>query len=266
MAAIRTSAWKRWVLGAAVSVAFLSSALSQKLPLYLEWDNYTAANGMPGDKVLCVAVDGDRVWAGTENGLVLLEGGRIKRVFKPEDGLASRVVTGLAPDTKTGDLWIATLGGLSRYSGGEFQNFTSLRSGLANDVVFSVAVQGVHVWAATAAGLSRLDTQTGEWSIFNEKNTPMLEPWPSGIALGAGKVYFGVWGGGLLEYQVTSGRWKSYMDGGGAKGVDRGTQLPASVTGIAFNREANTFWVSTHFGLSSYDGRKRLDYRSGRAG
>ena len=59
-------------------------------------------------------VDGDRIWAGTENGLGLYENGKWK-VFRPADGLAHRAVLSLAVDKRTGDLWVATMGGLSRY-------------------------------------------------------------------------------------------------------------------------------------------------------
>ena len=37
------------------------------------WENFTTANGLPDNHVFCVAVDGNRIWAGTENGLALYE-------------------------------------------------------------------------------------------------------------------------------------------------------------------------------------------------
>ena len=46
---------------------------------------------------------------------------------------------------------------------------TSLTTGLANDIVYGVAIQDEFVWAATTAGISRFNTRTGEWSIFSEK-------------------------------------------------------------------------------------------------
>ena len=79
----------------------------------------------------------------------------------------------VAPDKRTGDVWIATMGGLSRYSAGRFDNFTQLNSGLPNDVVYGVAVEGESVWVATAAGGGRMNPRTGEWSYFNERTTPM---------------------------------------------------------------------------------------------
>src|SRR5271157_4085124 len=154
---MKTKQWKRWLFGAGMALALLSPAAAQNPPLYTKWENYTTANGMPDEKVLAVTVDGDRVWAGTESGLVLIEKGQIKKVFKPEDGLVNRVVTGIAVDKKSGDVWIATFGGLSQYSGGQFKNYTNLTSGLANDIVYAVAVQDEFVWVATTAGISRLN-------------------------------------------------------------------------------------------------------------
>ncbi len=131
-------------------------------------------------------MDGDRVWAGTDNGLALYENGKWK-VFTTADGLAHRAVLSLALDKQTHDLWIATMGGLSRYSAGRFDTFTQLNSGLANDVVYGVAVQGDFVWVATAAGGSRLNTRTGEWSLYNERNTPMYEIWTYAVSAAPAK-------------------------------------------------------------------------------
>src|SRR5208283_2371630 len=190
---------RRWLVGVAGWMALLAPACAQELPLFTKWENYTTANGMPDQKVLSVAVDGDRVWAGTENGLVLIENGRIQRVYKPEDGLVNRVVTGIAVDKTSGDVWISTFGGLSRLSGGQFHNYTNLTSGLANDIVYGVAIQDEYVWVATTAGTNRFNTHTGEWAIFSEKNAPLNEPWSYGIAVAEKKVYVAVWGGGILE-------------------------------------------------------------------
>src|SRR5271167_2482384 len=112
----------RLVIEAFLVLGCASIAAAQHPPLYTKWENFTTANGLPDDKVLGVTVDGDRAWAGTENGLVLVEKGKVARVFQVKDGLAHRVVTGVAIDQHTGDVWIGTFGGLSRYSGGEFKN------------------------------------------------------------------------------------------------------------------------------------------------
>src|SRR5438270_12957381 len=83
------------------------------------WENFTTANGLPDDHVFNVCVEGNRVWAATENGLGLYENGKWK-VYRPADGLAHRAVLFVAADPRTGDIWAATMGGLSRFSAGRF--------------------------------------------------------------------------------------------------------------------------------------------------
>jgi len=258
---------RQLALGAltAVTLSLCTPTRAQESPIYTRWENFTTANGMPDDKVFQAAVDGDRVWAGTENGLVLIEKGKIQKVYKPEDGLANRVVTGVALDPASGDVWLATFGGLSRLSGGEFKNYRNLTSGLANDIVYAVAVQGEFVWAATTAGISRLNTRTGEWSIFSEKNAPLHEPWSYGIAVAEKKIYFAVWGGGLLEYDIAGGWWKPYTDPDGEMEMvlfqNQGL-LHDIVSNVAYNPQTNMVWASTYFGLSGYDGHNWHNYLS----
>ena len=227
---------------------------AQDLPRF-HWENFTTHEGLPNDRVYSICVDGDRVWAGTDNGLALYDHGKWK-VFTPADGLAHRAVLSLALDKRTHDLWIATMGGLNRYSAGRFDTFTQLSSGLANDVVYGVAVQGDFVWAATAAGASRLNTRTGEWAIFNERNTPMYEIWTYGVSAAEDKVYYAVWGGGVLEYDVKSGRWKDYNDPDGETEIvlfkDQGL-IHEITTSVSY--AGGILWAATYAGASRYDGR-----------
>jgi ligand-binding sensor domain-containing protein len=244
-------------LVAVASVLLLAAsaiAATPDMPRF-EWQNFTSGQGLPDDHVFCVLVDGHRVWAGTENGLGLYENGTWK-VFRPSDGLAHRAILSLALDKKTGDLWAGTMGGLSRISAGRIDTFTQLNSGLANDIVYGVGVQGDFLWAATAAGASRLNTRTGQWSIFNERNTPMYEIWTYAVSPGTDKVYYAVWGGGLLEYDVATERWKDYNDPDGETEMvllkDQGLihEITTSVSYID-----KIVWVATYFGASRYDGR-----------
>ena len=219
------------------------------------WENFTTANGLPDDHVFCVLVDGNRIWAGTNDGLGLYENGEWK-VFRPADGLAHQAVLSLALDRNTGDVWAGTMGGLSRISAGRIDTYTQLNSGLSNDIVYGVGVQGDFVWQATAAGASRLNTRTGEWALFNERNTPMFEIWTYSVSPGEDKVYYAVWGGGLLEYDVKTERWKDYNDPDGETQLvlfkDQGLihEITSSVSYVD-----HIVWVATYFGASRYDGR-----------
>ena len=241
---------------AAVIAVSLATALAtaQDMPLF-RWENFTTADGLPDNHVFCVLVAGDRIWAGTENGLGRYENGA-GRVLRPADGLAHQAVLSLALDKRTGDLWVGTMGGLSRVSADRIDNFTQLNSGLSNDIVYGVGVQGDFVWTATAAGASRLNTRTGEWALFNERNTPMYEIWTYGVSPAEDKVYYAVWGGGVLEYDVKTERWKDYNDPDGETELvlmkDQGL-IHEVTTSVSYVDKI--LWVATYFGASRYDGR-----------
>jgi ligand-binding sensor domain-containing protein len=222
---------------------------------YFRFENFTTANGLPDNHVFSVLVDGDRVWAGTENGLAVYEGGAWK-TFTTADGLAHRAVLSLALDKRTGDVWAGTMAGLSRISGGRIDTYTQLNSGLSNDVVYGVSVEGENVWVATAAGACRLDLRTAQWSLYNERNTPMNEIWVYGVNATPTKVYFAVWGSGLLEYDQKTGRWDKYDDPDGETEMvlfkDQGL-IHEIVTSVSY--VDNIVWAATYFGDSRYDGR-----------
>ena len=251
------------LMGAGSLFLAAASLMAQTPQLYTKWINYTSANGFPEGEVYSVAVNGNQIWAGTANGLVLIDNGKVKKVFTPADGLAGQAVISVAIDPLTGDVWAGTFGGLSRYSAGEFKNYTNLTSGLANDLVYSVAVQGHYVWAATTAGISRLNTNTGSWTIFSQQNSPFSEPWAYAIAMGPKKAYMGLWGGGVLVYDLAGHYWRPYMDPDDSMEIvlyrNQGL-IHNMVSSIAYDRQTNMFWAGTYFGLSGYDGRNWHNY------
>jgi ligand-binding sensor domain-containing protein len=224
------------------------------MPRY-RFENFTTANGLPDDHVFCVLVDGNRIWAGTNNGLAVYED-RQWKTYTTADGLAHRAVLSLALDKRTGDVWAGTMGGLSRISAGRIDTYTQLNSGLSNDVVYGVSVEGENVWVATAAGASRLNTRTREWSLYNERNTPMAEIWTYAVSAAPDKVYYAVWGSGLLEYNQKTGIWDKYDDPDGENEMvllkDQGLihEITTSVSYVD-----GVVWVATYFGDSHYDGR-----------
>jgi len=257
---------RRAVLAAVALVASPPAAGQEPLKLpyvYTKWKHFTVANGLPNDHIFAVKADGPRVWVGTEDGLAMIDKrtGRV-RTWKEKDGLPWRVVTGIEVNPKTGEVWLALFGGgLARFSGGRFDHWHQLNSGLVNDVVYGVAVENDNVWAATTAGASRLNTITGEWTVFTEKNAPMEEIWNYGVHYADGKVHLAVWGSGVLEYDVAAGRWKDYLDPDGEMEIDlyRDDGIVHVIT-TAVGYVENTMWVSTYFGASRYDGRHWRGY------
>jgi len=243
---------------------FSATAAMAKLPyVYTDWEHFTVKDGLPNDHIFAVKVDGSNVWVGTENGLARIDQrtGKIQS-WQEKDGLPWRVVSCLDVNPKTGELWIGLFGGgLARFSGGRFDHWHQLNSGLVNDVVYGVAVEHDNVWAATTAGASRYNTVTGEWSIYTEKNAPMEEIWNYGVSYNDGKVYLGIWGSGVLEFDVATERWKDYIDPDGEMEIDLYRDdgvVHVITTGVSYVDDI--LWVSSYFGMCRYDGRHWRGY------
>jgi len=244
--------------------------------VYTMWKHFTVKERLPSDHIMAVKADGPRVWVGTEEGLACIDkrSGKVRTWHcKDEDkdgrsddpyGLPWKVVTAIDVDKKTGDVWLGLFGGgLARFSGGRFDHFHQLNSGLVNDVVYGVAIENDHVWAATTAGASRYNTITGEWSIYTEKNAPMEEIWNYNVQYdGKGKVFFGIWGSGILEFNCKKDAekkgdpWKLYTDPDGEMEIDlyRDDGIVHVIMTGASPAE-DILWGSSYFGCCRYDGR-----------
>jgi ligand-binding sensor domain-containing protein len=253
------------LLAGAVPLAGAEEATALKLPyVYTHWKQFTVADGLPNDHVFAVRAHGNDVWVGTEDGLALIDkkAGKVVKSWKEADGLPFRAVTAIDVDPVTGDVWLGLFGGgLARLSGGYFDHWNQMNSGLVNDVVYGVAVEHENVWAATTAGASRLNTKTGEWTIFNEKNTEMEEIWNYNVNYADGKVHLAVWGSGVLEYDLKTEKWKVYLDPDGEMEIDLYRDDGINhviVTGASY--VDGVLWVSTYFGGSRYDGRHWRGY------
>ncbi len=240
------------------------TATDSGLPyVYTEWEHFTTEQGLPNDHVFAVKVDGPYVWIGTEDGLARYDkrSGEMKS-WREKDGLPWKVVAAIDVAPKTGDVWLGLFGGgLARFSAGRFDHFHQLNSGVVNDVVYGVAIQGDYIWAATTAGASRYNTVSGQWNIYNEKNAPMEEIWNYGVSVGDDKVYLSVWGSGILEFDIATERWKDYLDPDGEMEIDlyRDDGIVHVIT-TSNSYAEGILWISTYFGMSRYDGRHWRGY------
>ena len=233
---------------------------AKAMPVYGHWHNFTTKDGLPSDKAYAIKIDGDRVWAGTHDGLALYENGEW-RTYTTEDGLAHNGVVSVDVSEITGDVWVGTLGGLSRLSEGKFETFNQFNSGLPNDLVYNVCCYGKDVWVATGGGAGRYETQTKQWEIFTELNAPMHEPWTYAISGGDGKVWIAAWGGGVIEYNPQTKKFRDHTDPDGFMEIDLQPNdgLVHDIT-TAASYANGIVWVSTYFGMSRYDGKNWNGY------
>ena len=225
------------------------------LPLVTRFENFGEKDGIPSHKIHFVLKTRDgKVWLGTNNGLCVRQPDGKFRRFGPEDGLSHQVVLGMAEDPATGDLWVATMQGLNRFSGGKFTNFTQTNSGLPNNVVFAVTVIDGAVWAATPAGAGIYRIKTKTWTMYDQTNADFEEPWIYAVAPAEKVIYIGVWAGGIVEFDPKTGLFRAFRD------PDSDTQLQVACNSgpisditswVAY--DAGIVWQSTYFGLARYD-------------
>ena len=235
--------------------------------VYTKWEQLTTKDGLPNDHIFAIKADPTRdcVWIGTENGLARFDKKTRKITsWQEKDGLPWRVVTAIDVDQKTGDVWLGLFGGgLARFSAGRFDHFHQMNSGLVNDVVYAITTEGDHIWSATTAGASRYNVKTDKWDIFTEQNAPMEEIWNYNISANEkeGKVHLAVWGSGVLEFDIKTENWKTYLDPDGEMEIDLyrdDGNVHVIVTGA--NYIEKTLWVSSYFGCARYDGRHWRGY------
>lgn len=233
---------------------------NSQMPLYGNWQNFTSQNGLPSDKTYAVRIIGDSVLVGTHEGMAVYNKGKW-HIYTTKDGLAHNGVVAIDYSKTSGDIWIGTLSGLSRWSGGKFENFNQFNSGLPNDLVYSVYCDDNDVWVATGGGAGLYHTFTKEWEIFTEQNAPMHEPWTYGISVGNGKAFIAAWGGGVIEYDLKTKHFRDYTDPDGFMEIDL---LPDDgpvhdiTTGTSYSN--GLLWISSYFGLSRYDGKNWKGY------
>ncbi|NMC39030.1 MAG: hypothetical protein GYA41_11970, partial [Bacteroidales bacterium] len=231
-----------------------------EMPVYGNWKNFTTKDGLPSDKAYAVRIDGDRVLVGTHDGLAVYQNGKWK-TYTTQDGLPHNGIVSIDVDQLTGDVWIGTLGGLSRWSSGKFETFNQFNSGMPNDLVYNVFCYGKDIWVATGGGAGHYDTRTKQWEIFTEMNAPMHEPWTYALSAGDGKVWIAAWGGGVIEYNTQTKHFRDYVDPDGFMEIDLQPDdgVVHDIT-TATSYSDSILWVSTYFGMSRYDGKNWKGY------
>ncbi len=175
--------------------------------IYRNWRTFTTRDGLPHNSIRTMLSVGDRIWIGTEGGLVLRGKDHFK-AWTQEDGLPHPAVNTIDVDSQTGDLWIGTWGGgLARFSAGRFDTFDQLNSGLAGNLVFSVAVFDGRVWAATNGGLSVFDPASNTWGLYHERRPNGPDIVLTRLIRMGDDLYGGAWCDGVWRYDKTRDRW-----------------------------------------------------------
>lgn len=205
-----------------------------RLPfVYTKWETFPAPFGPPGKCVRAIRVAGDRVWIGTDEGLAVFENGQWK-AWTLEDGLPWSRIRAIDVDPATQDVWLATWGGgLIRFSGGRFDQYTQFNSGLAGDLVFDVAVHDGRVWAATNGGISTWDPRRDEWDLHFERRADGPQTAFTKLCRLEGVLHAGTWRGDVYREGRSADPWKL---------VDR-ARAPAAGSTVSISSVAPGVWA-----------------------
>lgn len=162
------------------------------------------------------------------------------------DGLSDTTILDIAegPD---GYIWVATLGGLNRYSGYEFKQYSpddtdpaSLPSGVVRSL--HVTADGA-LWAGTLSGLARYQPETDNFQVYNQSNSALKSNSISYIGAGTnGNLLIGA-GTRLYSFDIDSQIIKPY---------DSGLQFDSHI--VTLHDEASKLLIGTYSdGLYIYD-------------
>ena len=122
------------------------------------WTTYTMDDGLASDVVLSIAVDGNYMWFGTNNGVTVFDGQNWTTYDMSNSELVFNRVQAIAIDAE-GNKWFGTSKGVSMLDDGgtphnmtddTWTNYTTLPGGLKSNKISAVAVdQAGNIWFGT---------------------------------------------------------------------------------------------------------------------
>ena len=187
------------------------------------WETYNAAieilptvegkyaKSLKNDDVRCLAVDDNRVWAGTKTGVSLyaLKQGTWT-TFTQKDGLASDEVSCIIIDDER--VWFGSGRGVTVYDTvNETWKMLTEADGLGSNLITSMAIRGNQVWFGTFdKGVTMLDKTTGQFTTFT-KADGLPHNGILSIAIDGDYLWFGTHGG-LTRYDSLTGTWTVYTE------------------------------------------------------
>jgi len=178
---------------------------------FLTWQLFTMRDGLPSDRIGAIRVFDEQVWIGTDRGPALRQQDTWT-TWTSDDRLPWPSISAIAVAKDTQDVWMGTWGGgLVRLTGGRFDVFDQMNSGLAGNFVFAVEVLNGRVWAATNAGLSVFDPVGDEWELLAQRRADSAQAAILSMAADDESLFVAMWGAGLRELVIDESRWRSVV-------------------------------------------------------
>lgn len=143
----------------AVALLFGGAANAQTIT------NYTTADGLLANNVICVDVDAnDAIWFGTQDGVSVFDGATwTNHTTATDPGLAGNTIQAIYV-ANSGNVWAGTDFGISVYDGISWFTYNA-SSGLANEQIKCITEDANgDIWVGTNSGASQLIA--GSWANY----------------------------------------------------------------------------------------------------
>lgn len=201
------------------------------------------------------------LWLGTNsNGILYLNSESGKRsVYQHipgQNSLSNNTVVSMLID-KNGTIWAGTFkGGLNRFDGNKFTHYLhnpDNPNSLSNNHVWALAEgENGHLWIGTlGGGLQGLNTRTGEFTTYAEKDSEFATDNISSICVGRDKKLYISTATGITIFTPATGKFEKLQ--GNKKGTERFSNL--NINQI-YEDSRGLLWLATQEGINIYD-RKR---------
>ncbi|OGJ89968.1 MAG: hypothetical protein A2268_08270 [Candidatus Raymondbacteria bacterium RifOxyA12_full_50_37] len=227
---------------------------------YLDWKEYTSANGLPFDTVVSIRADLDYVYAAGKRGCARMDklveqwvsigdfsATEVRDLYSDQDNLWVATANGvqrfykqyekweffteqnglIASDVYRlfyfkGYLWALTSKGFSRYSDKmKMWNSYGTKDGLLDTAVTAFFCDASYIWVVTSQGVCRFNGANEAWERFSA-NTPLEKQRVADCAT-SGTLFWFTTDQGVYQYNDDARQWVLYtaMDGLGAESQER---------------------------------------------
>lgn len=217
------------------------------------WQMIESAS-LPSNMINDILVNGSDVYYATDFGLAHYDGTEwnvYQSDTTDQTSIIDDVISNMAINSN-GDLWLATSGGLSKFNGTDFINYTTENSSLTTNVIKTVAVDGNdRVWIGTGSkGLFLLDGDT--WTNYNTSNSNLPQNSIASLEVDSNdNLWIGFNFGGAAFFEGANFTGYSSANGFTSNGV----------WGITFDNDDNV-WVGTDNGAAVFNGSNWTFYTS----
>lgn len=153
----------------------------------LAFKNYTRANGLASDYVLCIFQDRDGfIWFGTDRGVSRYDGQSFK-TYTTNEGFKSNFIYAICQDN-SGALWFGTYdGGVTKFDGTTFRTFTT-NDGLPSNQVGAITKDAFgRMYFRTTQGIVFL-AKDSTFQLLDSSARSILGPLPDGSFMVADSV------------------------------------------------------------------------------